>query len=157
MSKDELVTYLRSNTIFSDLKVQQIKLLAQHAAEKTVPMGELLFKQDDPAKRFYILKSGAVTVEVPSVYGPPLAIQTLGENDVLGWSWLIPPYRWTFQAKTDKDSVLLVFDGKALLKECDKDTAFGYALMKRFAALMSERLHAARQKIMAAWAPAGWA
>ncbi len=157
VSKDDLVTYLQSHTIFSDLAVKHIKILAQHAEEKAYVAGDLLFKQEDPAKSFYIIKEGAVAVEVPSVYGPPLEVQTLGKDDVLGWSWLIAPYKWTFEAKANSDSRVLIFDGSTLLKVCEKDTDFGYALMKRFAGLMSERLHAARLKMMETWAPAGWA
>ncbi|MGB5652001.1 MAG: cyclic nucleotide-binding domain-containing protein, partial [Sedimenticolaceae bacterium] len=105
----------------------------------------------------YILREGSIKVEVPAINGPALEVQTLGAEDVLGWSWLIPPYRWTFEAKAQSDSRVLVFDGKALLQHCEKDNVFGYALMKRFTGLMSERLQAARMKMMESWAPAGWA
>jgi CRP-like cAMP-binding protein len=89
--------------------------------------------------------------------GPALVVQVLGTDEVLGWSWLIPPYKWTFEALAESDSRVLVFDGKALLQLCESDHHFGYALMKRFTSLMSERLHAARIKMMDSWAPAGWA
>lgn len=157
MSQDEIAKYLQSHTIFSDLDPEHIAVLASHAEEQTCELGELLFRQEDSAERFYILLAGSIRVEVPSIMGPALVVQTLGPDDVLGWSWLIPPYKWTFEAKADHDSKMLVFDGKALLAHCEKDTGFGYALMKRFAGLMSERLHAARLKMMDSWAPAGWA
>ena len=70
---------------------------------------------------------------------------------------LIQNRKWTFEAKARSDSKVLVFDGKNLLQYCEKDHHFGYSLMKRFAGLMSERLHAARLKMMDSWAPAGWA
>lgn len=157
MSKDELVNYLQSHTIFSDLAPAHIEVLASHATVKAFAAGERLFRQQDPAEHFFILKTGAIKVEVPSINGPALEVQTLGADDVLGWSWLIPPYRWTFEAKAQSDSTVLVFDGKSLLQQCEKDCDFGYALMKRFTGLMSQRLHAARQKMMDSWAPAGWA
>ena len=157
MSQDELVEYLRSHTIFSDLKAAHIKLLAKYAEEKAYAAGELLFSQENAAEHFYILMDGSIEVEVPAIMGPALVVQTLGTDDVLGWSWLIPPYKWTFEAKAARDSKVLVFDGKALLQLCEKDTDFGYALMKRFTGLMSQRLHAARLKMMDSWDPAGWA
>jgi len=157
VSKDDLVDYLQSHTIFSDLDAKHIKVLAQHVEEKEYAGGELLFKQEETAEHFYIVMEGSIAVEVPSVYGPPLEVQTLGVDDVLGWSWLIPPYKWTFEAKAGRDSKVMVFDGKALLQHCERDTVFGYALMKRFTGLMSERLHAARLRMMESWAPAGWA
>jgi len=82
---------------------------------------------------------------------------TLGEDQVLGWSWLIPPYRWNFLARAVEESDLLEFDGGAILARCEEDPKFGYELFKCFAALMSERLAAARQKMMDQWDPPGFA
>lgn len=157
MSQDDIADYLRSHTIFSDLDPAHIETLAEHAQEKAFAAGDLLFRQADSAEHFYILMDGSIQVDVPSIMGPALVVQTLGTDQVLGWSWLIPPYKWTFEAKALSDSKVLVFDGKALLQQCENDNTFGYALMKRFTGLMSERLHAARMKMMDSWAPAGWA
>jgi CRP-like cAMP-binding protein len=157
LSHDDLLKFLRSHTIFSDLDPAHIEILAKHASEKSFVAGDLLFRQEDPAEHFYILIEGSIQVEVPAIMGPALVVQTLGADEVLGWSWLIPPYKWTFEAKAQSDSQVLVFDGKTLLQLCEKDTDFGYALMKRFTGLMSQRLHAARLKMMDSWAPAGWA
>jgi len=157
LSKDELIQYLESHNVFTGLDAAQLGILADHAEEKSVVAGDLLFKQEEVADHFYIVLDGSIEVEVPSIMGPALVVQTLGADDILGWSWLIPPYKWTFEAKAHKDSKVLVFDGKALLQYCEAHNDFGYALMKRFTALMSERLHAARLKMMDNWAPAGWA
>ena len=157
MSPDDIKDYLQSHTVFADLKPAHLTLLANHATEQTFATGDLLFRQQDPAEHFYILLAGSIQVEVPAIMGPPLIVQTLGPEEVLGWSWLIPPYKWTFEAKADHDSKVLKFDGKGLLAKCENDNEFGYALMKRFAGLMSERLHAARLKMMDSWAPSGWA
>lgn len=157
MSKDELVNYLRSHTIFSDLEPAHIEILANHAEEKVFAADDLLFRQGDAAENFYILVDGSIRIYVPSISGPALVVQVLGKDEVLGWSWLIPPYKWTFEARADRDSKVIAFDGKTLMQLCDKDTGFGYALMKRFTGLMSQRLHAARRKMMDSWAPAGWA
>lgn len=89
--------------------------------------------------------------------GPNLEIQTLGKDQILGWSWLILPFKWTFQAMPEEDSELLMFDGATILERCEKEPRFGYELLKKFAALMSIRLDAARQKMMGGWNPAGFA
>ena len=157
MKQNEVADYLRTHTIFSDLDPAHIEILAQHAEEKTFEARHLLFRQMDPAEHFYILMDGSIKVQVPSIMGPALVVQVLGTDEVLGWSWLIPPYKWTFEALAESDSRVLVFDGKALLQLCENDNKFGYALMKRFTGLMSERLHSARIKMMDSWAPAGWA
>jgi len=119
--------------------------------------GNILFHQGERADKFYLLREGQISVYVPALLGPTLKIQTLREDQILGWSWLIPPYRWTFQALAVEDTTMLEFDGKAILAHCEEDTTFGYELIKRFAALMSERLEAARRKMMDQWDPPGFA
>jgi hypothetical protein len=73
-----------------------------------------------------------------------LRVQTLGNGGVLGWSWLIPPYRWLFDARALTASDIIVIDGVKLRAQCDVDPSLGYTLMKRFAVLMAERLNASR-------------
>ena len=98
-----------------------------------------------------------MTVEVPAIEGPSLEIQSLGPDEVLGWSWLIPPYSWSFQARACETTDILEFDGKAVRDRCEQDPGFGYAVLKRFSSLMSDRLEAARRKMMDEWNPPGFA
>ena len=84
-------------------------------------------------------------------------MQSLGAGQILGWSWLIPPYKWNFQARAEAQTALLAFDGDAVLARCEEESNFGYALLKRFASLMAERLGVARQRMMDQWNPPGFA
>ncbi len=149
--------YLSSHAFFSGLNDDFIEFLADSATKMRIKDGESLFKQGERADKFYLLRSGQISIQVPALMGPTLDIQTLGEDQILGWSWLISPYRWSFQARAVEDSEVIEFDGSAILERCEKDPAFGYELFKRFAALMSERLDAARQKMMDQWDPPGFA
>jgi len=149
--------YLSTHAFFSGLDDGFINFLANSATEIQLKKGHILFQQGKPADKFYLLRSGLVSVQIPALMGPTLEIQSLTSNQLLGWSWLIPPYRWAFQARALEDSDLLEFDGSAILAHCEEDSKFGYELAKRFAALMSERLDAARQKMMDQWDPSGFA
>ncbi len=149
--------YLSSHAFFSGLDDGFIKFLSDSATKVRVKQGESLFKQGERADRFYLLRSGQISIQIPALMGPTLDIQTLGEDQILGWSWLISPYRWSFQARAMEDTEVIEFDGSAILARCEQDPAFGYELFKRFAALMSERLDAARQKMMDQWDPPGFA
>jgi len=157
VSKQSTEDYLSTHTFFSGLDDSYRKFLSNSATELQINKGGVLFKQGDRADKFYLLRKGQVSVQVPALMGPSLEIQTLGEDQVLGWSWLIPPYRWIFLARAEEDSELLEFDGGAILARCEEDPKFGYELFKCFAALMSERLGAARQKMMDQWDPPGFA
>ena len=149
--------FLAGHEFFAGLNQDFLEFLSEYATEKTVKKGEVLFQQGKTADKFYLLRNGCVSVQVPALVGPPLELQVLGDNQILGWSWLIPPYRWNFVARAVEDTDLLEFDGNALLQRCEQDPKFGYELFKRFTALMSERLEAARQKMMDQWNPPGFA
>ena len=157
MSQQSIEDYLSEHAFFSGLDDSFVKFLSNSAAELQIKKGEVLFKQGTHADKFYLLRNGQVSVQVPALMGPSLEIQSLGEDQILGWSWLIPPYKWNFNARAVEDSELLEFDGAVILARCEEDPKFGYELFKRFAALMSERLDAARQKIMDQWNPPGFA
>ena len=149
--------FLSGHEFFKGLNEDFIQLLSDFATERHAKKGEVLFQAGKPADKFYLLRSGQVSVQVPALVGPVLELQVLGDNQLLGWSWLIPPYRWNFMARALEDTDLLEFDGSAILERCEKDPKFGYELFKRFTALMSARLEAARQKMMDQWNPPGFA
>jgi CRP-like cAMP-binding protein len=142
---------------FSVLGKEYLDLLSGNAKERRIEAGNIVFRQGEHADTFYLLLSGRITVEIPSVYGPSIEIQNLGAGQVLGWSWLISPYQWEFQAKALEDTVMLEFDGKSLLEDCENNPKFGYKLLSSFSVLMSQRLHASRQRMMDEWNPAGFA
>ncbi len=157
MNDESLGALLTQHDFFRDLDPQATAFLAGNAGERKLDPGTILFEHGQPANRFYLLKSGRITVGVPAIEGPSLEVQTLGAGEILGWSWLIPPYRWNFRAHVIEVTEVVEFDGTVILERCERDPAFGYPLMKRFAALMSERLEAARRKMMDEWNPAGFA
>ena len=157
MNSQSIADYLSRHPFFQGMDGPFIEFLADSAVETQLGAGDILFRQGKPADKFYLLRSGQVSVQVPALVGPVLEIQRIGDDQLLGWSWLIPPYRWNFQARVEADSTVIEFDGVAVLKQCEQDPKFGYELLKRFAALMSERLEAARQKMMDEWNPPGFA
>jgi len=157
MSNQSTTEYLSAHEFFSELSDDALKFLSECSSTREIKKGQILFQLGENADKFYVVRHGRITIQMPAILGPNLEIQTLGKDQVLGWSWLISPYKWNFQAKAEEDSVLLQFDGVAILKQCEQDPKFGYALLKKFAGLMSIRLDAARRKMMDEWNPAGFA
>ena len=78
----------------------------------------------------------------------PLTILTLGAGDILGWSWLFPPYRWKFSARAIEDTRAFAADGKCLREKAERDHDLGYELLKRFAHVVEERLEATRLQLL---------
>ena len=157
MRKQLIIEYLSAHEFFSELSEDVLKFLCKCANTREVKKGQILFRQDELADKFYVVRNGHISVQIPAIMGSALEIHALGKDQILGWSWLISPYKWNFQAKAEENSELLEFDGTAILARCEQEPKFGYELLKRFAALMSERLDAARQKMMDEWNPFGFA
>jgi CRP-like cAMP-binding protein len=130
---------LSETELFSGLAHELIDFLAAHAKARRLASGEVLFRYGERANRFYLVESGHVTVEVAAIAGPALELQDLGPGAVLGWSWLIAPHQWSFQARAKTSVEMLEFDGDAVLAYCEENAKFGYQLLKRFSALMRDR------------------
>jgi CRP/FNR family transcriptional regulator, cyclic AMP receptor protein len=154
MTDPTLHGYLAEHAMFQGLPAEQLDLIASHATMVDVRPQQRIFKHDTRADSFYIVRDGKVGLEVAAIEGEPLVIQTLGEKKVLGWSWLIPPYQWLFDARAVTHARVIALDGERLRAHCDADPNFGYALLRRFAALMAERLNAARLAAMAQYSGA---
>lgn len=148
---------LGGNPFFHGLQREHLDFLARCSRYCDIRRQGLLFHAGDTAGAFYLVLSGRITIEVPSVAGPAMDVHTLDSGEVLGWSWLIPPYCWNFQGRAETDCELIAFDGALIRARCEADHDFGYPLVRDFAELMSQRLEAARLKLMSQWAPAGFA
>lgn len=157
MSTEKTEEILSGMPFFDGLDPDFVKFLADCARSRQVEGNQALFRQGDPASQFFLLRTGSVSIEIPAIAGPTLQVQRLGPGKILGWSWLLPPYKWSFQARAEQDSEVLEFDGRAILERCEEDPRFGYELIKRFSGLMAERLDAAHRKMMDQWSPAGFA
>ena len=112
--------------------------------------GELLFREGDPANRFYLIREGQVVLESPSGEGSAVPIQVIGAGDVLGWSWLFPPYSWRFDARTVGPVKAIFFYGTRLREQCEADHDLGYELMKRMTAVVIQRLQGTREQLLQA-------
>jgi CRP/FNR family cyclic AMP-dependent transcriptional regulator len=110
--------------------------------------GEVLFRTGKPADTFYVIRKGRVNLEVHDPRHQAMVISTLGDGEVAGWSWLVPPYRWMFDARAVTPVSAVAFDGACLRGKCDEDPALGYALMQRVAQVMYERLQDARMRLL---------
>lgn len=157
MTNPPIEQSLSTHAFFAGLSPEFIGFLARCASEQQLQPGEVLFRQGERAHHFYLIRHGRIAIEIPAITGPTLQVQSLGAGQILGWSWLIPPYQWNFQSRAEAPTTLLAFDGDAVRARCEAEADFGYPLLKRFASLMAERLEVARQKLMDQWNPPGFA
>ena len=144
----DLSSLLADQPFFTGISQGDLELLAGCASNAVFKRGETLFEEGQPADTFYLIRYGRVAVEIYAPQAGAITIQTLGEGDVVGWSWLFPPYRWQHDARALDLTRTLAFDGACLRGKCDEDPKLGYELMKRFSRIMIDRLNAARLQIL---------
>ena len=144
----ELDELIAGSPLFAGLSEAQLELVVGCAHNEHASPGALLFREGDPAGRFYLVRKGAVALELVAPGRDALVIATLGEGEGVGWSWLFPPYRWQFDGRASTATSLIAFDAACLRGKCDADHELGYRLMQRFAASMVERLQATRLQLL---------
>jgi CRP/FNR family cyclic AMP-dependent transcriptional regulator len=131
-----------------------IERLADFATEAEFAADEVIFREGDPANRFYLIREGRVVIESFVEERGIVPVQTLGAGDVLGWSWLFPPYYWHFDARALEPTRALFLYGTPLRELCAEDAQLGCELYKRIAAAVVARLQATRERLMRGDAPA---
>ena len=139
---------LHEHPFFAGLDSEALTLLAGCAANRRFNPGDYLYREGTPAETFYVIRHGRVAIEAHDQPRGAVVIETMGEGEVLGWSWLIPPHRWMFDARAVDSTRVVVFDGTCLRAKCDEDPRLGYAILKRVAAVMFDRLQGTRVRLL---------
>ena len=133
---------------FADLPGHHIEAVAGCASNVRFEAGSFIFHEGEEAERFYLIREGKVVLQICSDRRGPLNILTLEEGDILGWSWLFPPYYWHFAARATEPTKAIFFYGTRLREQCEEDHDLGYELMKRFARIIEQRLDATRWQLL---------
>lgn len=135
---------LAAHPFFQGLESDALRLLAGCGSNAQFERDQYLFREDEPANTFYVLREGAVALETTGAQHGTLTVETIEAGEVLGWSWLFPPYRWHFSGRAVEPVRAIALDGACLRGKCERDHDFGYAMMKRFASIIVGRLQATR-------------
>jgi CRP/FNR family cyclic AMP-dependent transcriptional regulator len=123
-------------------------LMVSCASNVRFKAGTYILKEGDAANTFYLIREGRVAVEVLAPQHKPIIVSTLGVGEILGWSWLLPPFRWKFHARAIDDIRAIALDGKCLRTKCQENHDLGYEILQRFARIMERRLEATRLQLL---------
>jgi CRP-like cAMP-binding protein len=143
-----LAVHSMKHSLLDELKPHHLDELLRNAEEVEFAAGQVIFREGEPANRFYLIQSGKVVVEARSRGAAPIHIETLVAGDVLGWSWLFPGFAWHFQARALETTRAIACDGAHLLVHSEEDHDFGYELMKRVAQVVIRRLQETRKQLV---------
>ncbi len=145
---ESLEQTLAESPFLKGLQPHHLELITGCASNVRFEGGQYLFHEGEEAEKFFILRHGRVAIEVYTPDRGPITIQTIEEGDVLGWSWLVPPYQWRFDAKATELVRAIALDGKCLRTKCEQDHDLGYDLLKRFSHIIEQRLEATRLQLL---------
>jgi CRP-like cAMP-binding protein len=139
---------LAEHPFFRPLDRSTVAMLEGCARNVHFHPGELVFREGEPADRLYVIRRGRVALEVHAPGTGDHLLDTVDEGEVLGWSWLVPPYHWLFDARAINEVSAVAMDAVCLRTKCDEDPAVGYLLMQQVAQVMYHRLQSARVRLL---------
>jgi CRP/FNR family cyclic AMP-dependent transcriptional regulator len=139
---------LGEQPLFAGLGQEFIDLAAGCARNTRFGADEYLFREEDPADWIYLVRQGRVALEVASPGQGAMQFETIGEGEVVGLTWLLPPYRWGYDARALELTRALALDARCLRDKCEADPRLGYAILKRFLPVLVQRLQATRFQML---------
>ncbi len=145
---ENLEHILGEHPFFQGLKHEHLHLLVGCASNVRFDAGQYILREGAEANTFYLVRFGKVALEMGTPNKGPMIIETIGEGDLLGWSWLVPPYTWHFDARAMELTRAISIDGKCLRRKIDNDHELGYEFLRRFSDLMVKRFDATRLQLM---------
>jgi CRP/FNR family cyclic AMP-dependent transcriptional regulator len=143
-----LEALLAEHPFFEDLERKYLQIIAGCASNVVFQEGEQIFKEGDDADYFYVIRHGKVALEVFVRRKGPVNFLSVEDGDVIGWSWMFPPYKWHFDARAMELTRAAAFDARCLRGKFDDDPRLGFELMKRFASVMLDRLNISRLQLL---------
>lgn len=155
MADDEMRRILLEEPFFHDLDPSLLKEFAACASLVRFAPGQVVLREGEPADRFYVIRQGRVTLSIQSPGRGAITIESLGDSEILGWSWLIPPYQWHFDVQALEPTEAIQIDARCLMGVCATNHELGHLLAMKFAEIIAQRLQATRLQLLDLYAAPG--
>ena len=145
---ESLKEALSNHPFVVDLDAHHVEMLISCGKSARFERGEYLAREGDPADAFYLIESGEVILEIHVPHHGAMTVDKLDAGDALGWSWLVGPHRWHFDARATGPVNVMILDARCVRTKCELDHELGYQLLKRFSRLLEQRLEATRSRVV---------
>ena len=139
---------LGSHPFFAGLNAGAMRLIAGCASNVHFAEGEFLFEEGHEANQFWVIRRGRVAMQLESPGQGAIVTDTMDEGEVVGWSWLVPPYRFFADGRAVTPVSATALDGACLRGKCEADPELGYQLLKRVTSVMYQRLQSTRIRLL---------
>jgi CRP/FNR family cyclic AMP-dependent transcriptional regulator len=148
---EPLVTRVTLHPFLAGMNRTHLTLLTDCAVARHFNTDQTILREGEFATGFYLIETGRLALESVAGFGESIVIQTIGAGDLLGWSWMFPPYVWQFTARAVEPTTALFLYAAILREYCEKDHSLGYELLKRISAVMVKRLRAAHDQLLSVY------
>lgn len=137
------------------LSADDVTAICRNAALIEVPAGTLLFTEGERSDKCYLVFTGIVGLELYLHERGTATVATVGPGEILGWSWLMPPHRWRFDAVARTDVAAVALDAATVLAACEGDPRLDRVINRRIALTLASRLEAARHQLLDVYSDGG--
>lgn len=148
MEIENLGHIIAGHRLFKGLDAGFLELVTGCAKNVRFEAGDYLCHEGDAASHIYLLRTGRAALEISAPGHGAMTFQTLGPNEVIGISWLVPPYHWSFDARATEAIRAISLDATCLRNKCEADHDLGYEVMKRITPILVDRLHSTRLQVL---------
>jgi CRP/FNR family transcriptional regulator, cyclic AMP receptor protein len=148
MTQTSVLGAFGGHVFLSGLSERHLMLLASGVKPMRFAPGEYLAREGQSANAFYLIQTGYVALELHTPDRGVVPVQTVGEGQALGWSWIVPPHRWRFDCRAVDHVEALAFNAEWLRDRCEQDHELGYQLLKHLVGVVASRLSATRLQLL---------
>jgi len=148
MTIENLRRILEEHRFFHGMKPDHLDFLAGCASNVVFADGDIMFREGDPATTLFLIRQGRVALELERPGAGPATIQTAGEGEGVGWSWLVGLHQWRYTGRAVRHTRAIAIDGNCLRRKCDENHDLGYEVLSRVADVMAQRLEATRLQLL---------
>lgn len=134
---------LKRMELFKGLDDTRLEEIASLCDQRRFKANDILFKADDVAKEMFILLSGRVALNVPVsvlMVERQMQIDSKVSGDLLGWSALVPPHKYTLTATATEPAEVAAIGSDTLFKYFEENSQSGFLIMTNVARIIGERL-----------------
>jgi CRP/FNR family transcriptional regulator, cyclic AMP receptor protein len=142
-----LESIIENHPFFKDLEPRFLELVTGCASNVRFETGSFIFRQNEEANQFYLIRQGKVALEVCPPNRDPVIVQTVSDGEILGWAWMVPPYNCHFDAQALELTRAIQLDGQCLRKKCEEDHSLGYQVLSRLIPIIGKNMEATQLQL----------
>jgi CRP/FNR family transcriptional regulator, cyclic AMP receptor protein len=141
---------IAGHAFFQGLPEGLLRAATAAGRERSYRAGEFLLREGRAADEFFAILDGKVALEMFAADRIRLTVQTVGRGNVIGWSWIAPPHRWTLDAIAVKPTRAIAIDVSALRSHFTAKPVDGYEFLLRLVPVLASRIQALEMQLLEA-------